>query len=243
MIFRPSSNTLLRMGLWSLAVVPIVAIGVGILISHSQFNTKVGQAIPQDVPFSHRHHALELGIDCRYCHTSVETGPFAGIPPTKTCMSCHSVIWPDSPLVEPVRESWKTGKPLVWKRVNNVPAFVYFNHSIHVARGLSCNICHGPVQTMPLTWRQEEFTMVWCLNCHRHPEEFMRRVDPKVSLREQVFNLYWKLQAQSPLSPAEKEWATGKGEPPRDHGGNGRQVVRAAGVKTVELTDCTICHR
>lgn len=213
------------------------------MYSHSQLNTRVGESIDQTVPFSHRHHALELGIDCRYCHTSVETSPFAGIPPTKTCMTCHSIIWTDSPLLQPVRDSWKQNKPLVWKEVNDLPKFVYFDHSIHISRGVSCNVCHGAVQNMNLTWRGEEFTMVWCLNCHRYPKEFLAQVSPQVSLRNQVFDLYWKLQAQSPLTPAEQGWATGQGETTNHDIHKGEAVIRTAGVKTAELTDCNVCHR
>lgn len=243
MLFRPSSNTLLRIGLWSLAVVPIAVLTAATMLSHSQFNTHVGEPVEQDVPFSHRHHVLELGLDCRYCHTSVEKSPFAGIPPTKTCMSCHSMIWTDSALLKPVRDSWKNKTPLVWSRVNSLPKFVYFDHSIHIARGVSCNTCHGPVQDMTLTWRQQEFTMVWCLNCHRHPERFLTQVSPKTSLRNQVFHLYWKLQSNAPLTPAEQGWVTGKGETFNGDVRSGEDVVRAKGVRKAELTDCNVCHR
>ena len=121
----------------------------------------------QPVPFSHRHHAGELGIDCRYCHTSVEKSSFAGVPPTQTCMTCHSQIWTNSSMLEPVRASYRTDKSLAWTRVNALPDFVYFDHSIHVAKGIGCTTCHGPIAEMPLTYRAGTLYMSWCLDCHR----------------------------------------------------------------------------
>jgi hypothetical protein len=123
----------------------------------------------QSVPFSHKHHVGGEGIDCRYCHTSVEESAFAGMPPTDTCMTCHSQIWADAPVLEPVRESFQTGKPIQWTRVHNLPAYVYFNHSIHVNKGIGCETCHGRVDQMPLTWQQNSLLMQWCLDCHRQP--------------------------------------------------------------------------
>ena len=125
-----------------------------------------------------------LGIDCRYCHTSVETEGFAGMPPTHTCMTCHSQIWSDSPMLEPVRASLRERKPLAWTRVHDLPDFVYFHHGIHVQKGVACVSCHGRVDQMPLTWKEEPMTMEWCLNCHRHPERHLR---PK----EEVFLMDW----------------------------------------------------
>jgi hypothetical protein len=146
--------------------------------------THAGVVRDQPVPFSHEHHVSGLGIDCRYCHTSVEVSSFAGIPPTKTCMNCHSQIWSDSPMLEPVRRSLKEGKPLTWLRVHRVPDYVYFDHSIHVAKGIGCASCHGRVDQMPLLAQQETLYMEWCLDCHRHPE---REARPKA----QVFNMGW----------------------------------------------------
>ena len=140
---------------------------------------------PQPVPFSHQHHVTGLGIDCRYCHTSVETSSFAGIPPTKTCMNCHSQIWTNAQLLEPVRASYKSGESLQWTRVNQLPDFVYFNHSIHVNKGVGCNTCHGPVDQMPLMYQQESLQMEWCLGCHRAPENNLRP-------RDQVFNMRYQ---------------------------------------------------
>src|SRR3982751_3250026 len=141
------------------------------------FNTGVGVAKEQPVPFSHEHHAVELGIDCRYCHGNVEKSATAGVPPTQTCMSCHSQIWTNSPLLEPVRQSYETGTPIKWNQVNKLPSFVFFNHSIHVNRGINCNTCHGPVENMNITWKGNSFQMAWCLQCHRAPERYLHESD------------------------------------------------------------------
>ena len=129
----------------------------------SPYITYAGVRKPQPVPFSHEHHVAGIGIDCRYCHTSVETSNFAGIPPTKTCMNCHSQIWTNAAILEPVRESFRTGKSLVWTRVNDLPDYVYFNHSIHINKGVGCNTCHGPVDRMPLMYNDASLQMEWCL--------------------------------------------------------------------------------
>ena len=129
------------------------------------------RAAEQPVPFSHAHHVGGLGIDCRYCHTTVETSSFANIPPTKTCMNCHSQIWSTSPTLEPVRASFRTGESIRWTRVYDLPDFVYFNHSIHVNKGVGCESCHGRVDQMPLTWQENSLQMEWCLDCHRNPRE------------------------------------------------------------------------
>src|SRR2546427_7643937 len=143
-VFSPAANTAARASLLCVAILPVVLIMVGSGITRSPYNTNVNVAVEQPVPFSHEHHASELGIDCRYCHSTVEKSAFAGVPPTHTCMSCHSQIWTNSPLLEPGRESYRTGTPIKspdgpvgWTRVNKLPEFVYFNHSIHIARGVS----------------------------------------------------------------------------------------------------------
>src|SRR3569832_2203673 len=162
--------------------------------SRSPYNTKVEVPLNQPVPFSHQHHVAELGIDCRYCHTSVEKSSYAGLPPTETCMSCHSQIWTNSPLLEPVRKSYEDNTPIEWNKVNTVPQFVNFNHSIHVARGVNCNQCHGPVNDMQITFKGRAIQMQWCLQCHRAPEKYLYKEADSASPRQQVFNLYWKLQ-------------------------------------------------
>jgi hypothetical protein len=241
-LFRPVADHVYRGVIGAAGIVPILAATGFTLYSHSSLNTKVEEPRAQPAPFSHRHHSSELGIDCRYCHTSVETSPFAGIPPTKTCMSCHSIVWRDSPLVQPVRESWRTQTPITWNRVNDLPEFVYFDHSIHISKGVSCNICHGPVQDMPLMRKAHEFPMVWCLECHRHPERYLIQVSPKVSPEAQVFKLYWNMQAGNPLTVDEQHWASGANLP-KVNESEGRRLVKQEHLRTAELADCEICHR
>src|SRR5438874_9464915 len=169
-IFHPSTNTISRVSIAGL----IGVLGLTAAVAGGFFESTylTGVNVPQDqpVPFSHQHHVGGLGIDCRYCHTTVETAAFAGMPASETCMSCHSQIWKDSPLLAPVRDSFRTGKPLVWTRVHDLPDFVYFNHSIHVAKGIGCESCHGRVDQMPLMRKDASLLMEWCLHCHRHPE-------------------------------------------------------------------------
>src|SRR5580698_1308674 len=152
-IFHHSTNTISRVSIYGAVFILALLGGVLYAIELSPIYTRVNEAREQPVPFSHKHHAGELGIDCRYCHTSVEKSSFAGLPSTEICMSCHSQIWKDSPMLEPVRESFRSGKPLQWTRVHDVPDFVYFNHGIHVAKGVGCESCHGRVDQMPLMRR------------------------------------------------------------------------------------------
>jgi hypothetical protein len=187
------------------------------VISRSAYVTEVHTARVQPVPFSHKHHVGGEGFDCRYCHTSVETSAFAGIPPTRTCMNCHSQIWADSPMLEPVRESFKTGKPLEWTRVHDLPEFVYFNHSIHVNKGVGCSTCHGRIDLMPLTWQENTLQMEWCVNCHRDPTQVLRP-------REEVFNMAW--------------------QPPADQASRGAKLAKQYGIQPTQvLISCSTCHR
>src|SRR5579862_9691274 len=220
-LFPRSTNTVARASIVGAVALPALLIAIGSGITRSSANTKVDTPLDQPIPFSHEHHVNELGIDCRYCHTSVETSSSAGIPPTYTCMSCHSQIWTNSPLLEPLRESYRTQRPIQaedgsvgWNRLNKVPDFVYFNHSIHINRGINCNICHGPVQKMQLAYRGRPFFMAWCVQCHRHPEQalYVDRDSQRLGLspREQVFNLYWKAQkGEDQLSAREQVIAEG----------------------------------
>ncbi len=157
----------------------------------SMYVTQVNVVRTQPVQFSHEHHVTGLGLDCRYCHTSVESSAFAGIPPTETCMNCHSMIWNESPKLEPVRESYRTGKPIEWTRVHDVPDYVQFNHAIHVNKGVGCSSCHGRVDQMPLTWRVHSLYMEWCLECHRDPSKHVRP-------RDEVFNMKWTRPSDEP---------------------------------------------
>lgn len=250
-IFSPTANVIAKVSLIGLAVVPI-SVGYGIAaLSRSPANTKVQVPLNQPIPFSHQHHAVELGIDCRYCHTSVEKSSFAGFPASETCMSCHSQIWTNSPLLEPVRQSYETGQPLKWNKVNKLPEFVFFNHSIHVARGINCNTCHGTVNNMNMTWKGNSFQMSWCLQCHRAPDRYLYKdpTAPKTqSPRDQVFNLYWKYQANNVhgLSDRELDLVSGRGDGASDDAkdrAEGRELVKKYGVKTQQLADCWVCHR
>jgi hypothetical protein len=168
------------------------------------------------VPFSHKHHVGDVGLDCRYCHTSVEKSAFAGMPPTHTCMTCHSQLFTGSPMLAPVVKSFQSGDPLPWNRVHDLPDFVYFNHSIHIAKGVGCATCHGPIDRMPLVWRTASLEMQWCLECHRAPEQHVRPLD-------KVFDLNWQ--------PAGSQVALGK------------RLVGAYHIHTVTLADCSTCHR
>jgi hypothetical protein len=181
-IFQRSTNTLSRISIFG-AVFIIAALVIVVSVAiRSPYFTEAHVVREQPVPFSHKHHVSGIGIDCRYCHTSVEDSSFAGIPPTKTCMNCHSQVWSDSPTLEPVRASYREDQSLRWTRVNDLPDFVYFDHSIHVRRGVGCVTCHGPVEQMPMTWREHTLFMEWCLECHRHPERYIetrgKNIDP-----------------------------------------------------------------
>lgn len=215
-IFHPSTNTISRVSIFGAVFILAALLWAVAEIQRSSYVTQVGVARMQPVPFSHKHHVSGLGIDCRYCHTTVEESSFAGIPPTKTCMNCHSQIWADSPMLEPVRQSFRTDQSLRWLRVHDLPDFVYFDHSIHVKKGVGCVTCHGRVDRMPLMWRQQPLTMEWCLECHRAPERFVRP-------REYVFDLDWR--------PAEDQIALG------------RRLVEQYHIKVGQLTNCSICHR
>ena len=171
-IFSKKANYLARGSIVMTGVVFVLIV----LISHNvtAYTHDLGVAFQQPAPFSHKHHVKELGIDCRYCHQSVEKGPFAGLPPTETCYTCHSQIWTNSPLLKVVRDSYTTNTPIEWNRVNNLPDFVYFDHSVHVAKGVSCYTCHGQVDQMNLLYKENAFEMIWCLRCHRNPEAQVR---------------------------------------------------------------------
>jgi formamidopyrimidine-DNA glycosylase len=213
-IFHRSTNTISRVSLFGGVAVIAVLVATLAAINRSSYVTEAGVARSQPVQFSHKHHVSDDGIDCRYCHTSVEESSFAGIPSTKICMNCHTQIWAESPILEPVRESFRTGKSLQWTRVHNLPGFAYFDHSIHVHKGIGCVTCHGRVDQMPLMWRENTLYMEWCLECHRNPERFVRP-------REQVFNMDW--------------------QPPVDQITLGQKLVQE--YKIESLTSCSVCHR
>lgn len=213
-VFHHSTNLISRLSVYGAFVVIIAAGFVPWLIDRSPYNTEQNVPREQPIPFSHRHHANELGIDCRYCHTSVEQSAFAGLPPTETCMTCHSQIWKTSPTLEPVRASFRDDTSIQWTRVNALPEFVYFDHSIHIAKGIGCTTCHGPIGEMTITWAATQMKMGWCLDCHRQPEKYVR---PK----DQVFSVSY--------------------QPPPDQLELGRRLVKE--YKIDSLQDCVTCHR
>jgi hypothetical protein len=212
--FHPKANTIFRLVLLGSMAALTLVVWAGAMIVRSPYETRQDQPREQPVPFSHEHHAGGLGIDCRYCHPGVEDSSFAGIPPTKVCMNCHSEMWAVAPALEPVRESYRTGKSIQWTRVHALPGFVYFDHSIHIHQGIGCTECHGRVDRMPLTWQAAPLTMAWCLDCHRHPEAHVRP-------RDRVFDMNYT-------------------HPP-DQAALGRRLVTEYGIQS--KTNCSTCHR
>lgn len=213
-IFHPSFNTLSKVSIFGAVFFLGAAIWGWDTILRSSYATQVNVAREQPVPFSHKHHVAGLGIDCRFCHTAVEDSASAGIPSTKVCMSCHSLVWTDADLLEPVRESYRTDRSIEWARVHDLPDFAYFDHSIHVNKGIGCTTCHGQVDEMPLMWRVNTLNMDWCLSCHRDPTPYLRP-------RDQVFETDWDPDR---LNQAERE-------------------SLAAQYHVRSLTDCSVCHR
>jgi hypothetical protein len=212
-LFHPRSNNFSRA-----SIVLVMVFGGALLFALGAFQTtpyvtQVGVIREQPVPFSHQHHVAGLGIDCRYCHHYVEKSASAGIPSQSICMNCHSVMWNDSPMLAPIREAYKTGAPVEWSKVHDVPDFVYFNHSIHVKKGIGCASCHGQVDKMQLMYKENTLQMGWCLNCHRNPEQFVRP-------REEITSMDWKAPDQQKL---------------------GKQLVKDYHIQS--KTDCYACHR
>jgi hypothetical protein len=196
-IFHRSFNTISKVTIFGSLFLLAGAGGLLAIFVRSSYATNVGIIRDQPVPFSHEQHVNALGIDCRYCHTSVEQSAYAGMPPTKTCMNCHEQIWVGSEMLAPVRESFRTGKPLEWSRVHRLSEFVYFNHSAHVNKGVACQTCHGDVNKMPLMWQHGTLLMEWCLDCHRDPA-------PHVRPKDAVFSMDWSPQS----APAASELAS-----------------------------------
>ena len=213
-IFHPSTNTISKVSIFGGLALVITLSLVLAELNRSAYVSEIGVARAQPVPFSHKHHVADDGIDCRYCHTSVETSSFAGVPSTKICMNCHTQIWPESPALAPVRESFRTGQSIEWTRVYNLPGFVYFDHSIHVRKGVGCATCHGRVDQMPLTWRVTTLHMDWCLECHRAPERFVRP-------REYVYSMEYQ--------PTEDQLALGQ------------RLIKEYNIRP--STSCSTCHR
>ncbi len=213
-IFHRSMNTVARASIFGGLSLIAVFFWIIFAVNDSPYYNFVGTPRRQPVQFSHKHHVQDDGIDCRYCHTTVETQAYAGMPPTHTCMTCHSQIWAESPALAAVRESYFERKPIEWQRVHDLPDYVYFNHSIHVKKGIACIICHGRVDLMPLVWKVKPLNMVWCLSCHKSPELYVRP-------REHVFDMKWA--------------------PQEDQLTMGRRLVKQYDIR--RLTDCYTCHR
>lgn len=215
--FRRWTNVGSKGSMFGTVLVLALGTWASVVYVASSYGTNAGNADVQPVPFSHQHHVGILGIDCRYCHTSVEYSSFAGMPPTKTCMNCHSQIWVGSEMLEPVRESYRSNKSIEWVRVYNTPGFVYFDHSIHVQKGIGCTSCHGRIDQMPFTVQVPTLLMKWCLDCHRDPASHVRP-------REKVFDVNY--------------------EPPANQAELGQRLVKEYHIRTAhELTSCTVCHR
>jgi Outer membrane cytochrome MtrC/MtrF-like, domains II/IV len=216
-LFHRSSNTLARLSIVIVALLAGLFLWLLLEANRTPFVTRAFIAREQPVQFSHKHHVGDDGIDCRYCHTTVETAASAGMPATKTCMNCHSQLFATSPYLEPVRESWRSGKPIKWTRVHDLPDFAYFNHSIHVNKGVGCSTCHGRVDLMPLMWNVESLNMEWCLQCHRNPEGVLRE-------RRDITNMEWT--------------------PPANQAQEGKRLAAQYNIQpTSVLTSCSTCHR
>jgi hypothetical protein len=217
-LFRPAANTFVRVALCAIVLAPVLLFLIGATLVRSGYVTGEGRFVDQPVPFSHQHHAGELGIYCRYCHTGAETQANAVVPPTHTCMTCHSQLWTNAAMLAPVRESLARGTPLHWNKVNRLPAYVYFDHHVHVQNGVPCAACHGDVRRMPLTRQTAPLTMGWCLDCHRSPGDRI-------------------------VAPA-REF---EGAPYEDRTAEDRAFAAMITAHIArsgrKLTDCTVCHR
>ncbi len=213
-IFHRSANTISRVSIFGAVFFVAGLLWLFDEVNRSPWVTQARVAREQPIQFSHERHVAGNGLDCRYCHTSVEESAFAGIPPTKTCMNCHSQIFSASPYLEPVRESFRSDRSIAWTRVHDLPDFVYFDHSIHVKKGMGCTTCHGAVDRMPLMWQEKSLQMEWCLDCHRRPEQYVRP-------REAVFSVDYL--------------------PPSNQLELGERLV--AEYRIQKMTSCSTCHR
>ncbi len=216
-LFQPGHTTVVKAVIFVLIVGLVGLSWAAESWTNSSWATHQGRYVSQSVPFSHEHHVRGLGIDCRFCHTGVETSAYAGLPSTKTCMTCHSQIWRDAPMLKPVRDSWSLQQPMQWNRVHNLAGYVFFNHSAHIQKGVGCSSCHGNVALMPLTFQSASLQMDWCLNCHRNPEKFLRP-------RDQVFNTAYQA--------------------PSDQAALGEKLAERYGVMSKQMMQsCSMCHR
>lgn len=214
-IFRPSANLASKVALLVLMGVVLIGAAFWWLWPRMDYARHVRAAVAQPVPFSHQHHVAGLGIDCRFCHASVEVSSNAGLPPTHTCMTCHSQIWTNAGVLAPVRDSWARQTPITWHRVTDLPDYVYFNHSIHISKGVGCESCHGEIETMALTYKAKTLTMGFCLDCHRNPAANLR---PAAAL----YDTAWHRGPDTPSPTA---------------------LMQEYHVPDRALTDCSLCHR
>ncbi|UFN46932.1 cytochrome c family protein [Roseomonas sp. OT10] len=215
-LFPPVATTLARAGLLGGAALLLGGLGLLVALPFTPHVTRQDVTVEQPVQFSHAHHVGGLGLDCRNCHTGAERSRFAGLPPTQTCMACHSQLWTNAAILAPVRESLARDVPLRWVRVHRLPDYVYFDHSIHVAKGVGCSTCHGAVDRMQQLRQAAPLTMGWCLDCHRDPA-------PNLRPREAVYDMRWT--------------------PPPDQRARGEALIRDYMIRTEHLTDCSRCHR
>jgi len=213
-IFPRRANALARSSLFGVLSLVLFLGWMVFTLMRSSWATKQNEFVEQPIQFSHAHHVGGMGLDCRYCHTSVEESSFANIPPTKTCMNCHSQIHSGSPYLEPVRSSYANDVSIEWVKVHDLPDFVYFDHSIHVNKGVGCTTCHGPIDKMAYVWQEKSLLMEWCLDCHRQPEKYLRP-------RSEVYSVAWR----SPSNQLEL----------------GRKL--AAEYKVEPQVTCSTCHR
>lgn len=220
-LFRPGADTLLRTVLLALIVLPFAGVALAYGVRVSPYATRQNINIEQPVPFSHKHHVGDLGIDCRYCHVSVEKSAYASLPSTQTCMTCHSQMWTNAAMLEPVRQSWIRREPIRWNKVHRLADYVYFDHAIHVAKGVGCSECHGAMHEMPLTRQAAPLTMGWCLDCHRNP-------GPRLRPEASIYDTAWRPQDDP-------------------HGRDGltraRYYLAHYQINAGHLSDCTVCHR
>jgi hypothetical protein len=212
-IFRRRTNRVVRVGIVVAIVLVTGLIGLAIRLDRSPRVTQVGAVREQPVPFSHETHVGRNGFDCRYCHSSVERSGFAGIPPTRTCMNCHVAVLPKNTDLMTVREGFKAGRPIEWTRVHDLPDYVFFDHSIHIHKGVGCTTCHGPVDQMAVMRQEASLQMDWCLTCHRNPEQYVRP-------RSEVFSVSY--------------------QPPANQIEVGRRLVAEYAIE--KLTSCSTCH-
>lgn len=214
-LFPDGSDALLRVGLVCVFLAGAALVLVPTIYVRTPFHTHQLFPVGQPVEFDHRHHVQDDGIDCRYCHNQVERAPMAGLPSASTCMGCHGQIWQQSPMLEPVRRSYFSGMPIPWKLVTDIPGYVYFNHAVHVNKGIGCEECHGRVDQMARVYKAFPMNMEWCLSCHRSPEKHLRPLS-------EITTMGWK-----PL--------------PGDARALQAQLAKRYHVE--RLTDCTVCHR